>query len=65
MSSTNTDEAGSSRYRSFEPAVRGTGVRRRCSTTTDEGRPTSLVRLAEAVPAWSAGSRREADELAS
>jgi hypothetical protein len=36
--STNTYEASSSRYRSFEPAVRGTGDRRRRSTTViDDG----------------------------
>jgi hypothetical protein len=44
-SSTLTHEASSFRYRSFEPAVRGTGVRRRKNV----GR----------FPAWTACSRRE------
>jgi hypothetical protein len=38
MSSTLTDKASSSRYRSFEPAVRGTGDRRRNSTIVGRGR---------------------------
>jgi hypothetical protein len=52
---------GGPRHR-FSTTELDDGDRRR--PTTDEGRPPRLVRLAEAMPAWSAGSHRAANELA-